>query len=359
MAENGIEETRREALQLLEEGRGADALDRVWQPLRARSDDPRFWELRGVILSRLKLHCDAIESYNQALRLHPDEHLLPYVWNNKGISLFQLERYEEARDAFSQASKKSWPFEAEAHNNLGLALLNLNLPCDAVEEFKKATQRKSGFPEAFNNLGQAFAKLGEEPETLASYNQALKLRDCFPEAHANRGRIFEKRKKLEKALSDYEAAAAQSPNCPRYELDCVRMLHALGRPEAKRRLRALLAREPVFAEAAYLLTTEPLTWWDWWFGSRRKHPWHFGLGVLLLILFVACLVLPLLHFCTPLPISVGAPWHQYVLTAVGSLLLLLSPVIRRLRIGEVEVVLRTDEGEATFEKDTQGLTSRP
>jgi len=330
MNEKEIETTRTEALRLLNLGQKADALDRVWQALDRRDGDPRLWELRGTILTRVGMHLDAVRSYDRALELDPQKELLPYVWNNKGISLFALERYEEAEVAFSQACKRDWPYLPQAHNNLGLALMKLDCPADALKAFEEATQSKPDFHEAFNNRSQALECLGKLPEALASYNKSLELDDLFADAHANRGHVFEKLKQPEKALCDYEAAAAQSPGNTRYELDCARMLLKLNRPEAGRRLEDLLARDPVFERAAHLLGTRATTWWEWWFS--KHHRGRMVLGLLLLLLLAASLILPLLRLRYRVPVYMGAPWHQYVLTAVGSLLLLLSPVLRRIRI---------------------------
>jgi len=338
MDEKEITDTRTEAFRLLNLGQGADALDRVWQLLDRRNQDPRLWELRGTILTRLKMDLDAVRSYDRALDLNPPADLLPYVCNNKGISLFALGRYEEARVAFSQASERDWAFSAEAQNNLGLALMKLERPPDALGAFEEATRLKPNFAEAFNNRGQALEKLGRLEGARDSYDEAMRLRGHFSDALANRGRVFERLKEPEKALSDYEAAATQSPTESRYELDCIRMLFALKRPGAARRLEALLARDPAFADAARLLNTEPSTWWEWWFSA-----WNHGrplLGGFLLLLFGASLILPLLCLRCWRVVQAGAPWHQYVLTAAGSLLLLLLPGIRRIRLGPNSVDIR-------------------
>lgn len=328
---NDFKKMREDALKLLDIGRKADALDRVWQSLNNRDEDPKLWELRGTILTRLGMHLDAVRSYDHALELKPSGDLVSYIWNNKGISLFALERYEEAKGAFSQACKDDWDFLAQAHNNRGLALLKLGRPSDALKDFEQATQHKPDFHEAFNGRGQALEQLGKLPEALASYNQALELDNQFTDAYANRGRVLEKVNQPEKALCDYETAAAQSPKNPRYELDCARMLLKLNRPEAERRVWNLLTRDPVYERAAHLLNTGDVTWWEWWFSKR--HPWRTLLGLCLLTLFVVSLILPLVHFRRIVPVWIGAPWHQYALTAVGSFLLLLSPVLRRIRIG--------------------------
>jgi hypothetical protein len=44
---NDFKKMREDALKLLDIGRKADALDRVWQSLNNRDEDPKLWELRG------------------------------------------------------------------------------------------------------------------------------------------------------------------------------------------------------------------------------------------------------------------------------------------------------------------------
>jgi|AntAceMinimDraft_9_1070365.scaffolds.fasta_scaffold118698_1 tetratricopeptide (TPR) repeat protein len=173
MDDTEVTKTREEALELLDQSQKADALDRVWQPLDNRDNDARLWELRGRILTNLKMHLEAVRSYDRALELDPLEDLLPYIWNNRGISLFALERYEEAKVAFSEASRRKWKYLPQAFNNRGLALMKLDHPIDALKDFEKAAQSEPTFPEAFNNRGQAFECLGKLPEALASYNKAL------------------------------------------------------------------------------------------------------------------------------------------------------------------------------------------
>ena len=59
-----------------------------------------IWNNKGVVLSRLGRHSEAIEAYDQALRIKPD---YSSAWNNKGVVLSRLGRYTEAIEAYDQA----------------------------------------------------------------------------------------------------------------------------------------------------------------------------------------------------------------------------------------------------------------
>lgn len=58
------------------------------------------WNNKGVTLSRLGKYDEALEAYDQALRIDPD---YPNAWNNKGVVLSRLGKYPEALEAFDRA----------------------------------------------------------------------------------------------------------------------------------------------------------------------------------------------------------------------------------------------------------------
>ncbi len=59
-----------------------------------------IWNNRGVTLSRLGKYDDALAAYEQALQLHPD---YSTAWNNKGVTLYRLGMYHEAVKAYDRA----------------------------------------------------------------------------------------------------------------------------------------------------------------------------------------------------------------------------------------------------------------
>jgi len=58
------------------------------------------WNNKGVALSRLGKFHEAIEAYDQALKIDPEYFS---AWNNKGVVLSRLGKYHEAIDAFDRA----------------------------------------------------------------------------------------------------------------------------------------------------------------------------------------------------------------------------------------------------------------
>lgn len=88
----------------------------------------------ALVLFKQK-HLDlALESYRQVIRLKPDH---PVGWNGIGLILVELEKFEEARNAFARAIQSDNAF-AEAHYNMSFTLSRLGDFNGALRETKQA-----------------------------------------------------------------------------------------------------------------------------------------------------------------------------------------------------------------------------
>ena len=108
---------------------------------------------------------EAIASYDQALKVKPDDHV---AWTNRGVALGQLGRTEEEIASYDQVLKVK--------------------PDDHV---------------AWTNRGVALGQLGRTEEEIASYDQALKVKPDLHLAWYNRGGAA-------KASPDYSRQTAQA-----------------------------------------------------------------------------------------------------------------------------------------------------
>ena len=76
---------------------------------RDKDDDSDAWHNKCNALARLERHEGAIECYDKAIRLTPEDY---GAWYSKGNSLDELERYEEAigwRDQrIRNSSRRFW-----------------------------------------------------------------------------------------------------------------------------------------------------------------------------------------------------------------------------------------------------------
>jgi tetratricopeptide (TPR) repeat protein len=80
-------------------------------------------------------HLDlALEAYRQVIRARPEH---PVGWNGVGLILVELEKFEEARNAFARAIQADTAF-AEAHYNMSFTLSRLGDFDSALRETKQA-----------------------------------------------------------------------------------------------------------------------------------------------------------------------------------------------------------------------------
>ena len=110
----------------------------------------------------------------------------PQILLNHGLILEALKRYQEAVESFDQAIKLKSRY-AEAHNNRGAALTSLGRDEEALESCRKAIAIKPDYVEAHYNAGTALRALGRYDEALKSFDRALALQsEIFQGAQQSR-----------------------------------------------------------------------------------------------------------------------------------------------------------------------------
>ena len=101
------------------------------------------------------------------------------------------------------------------HNNLGLVLLALDRPHEALASIYRALEQRPAYPEACNALGNVQEKLGCRDEALASYRKALTLRPDYPAAQVNCGKTLIDLAELDQATECFKTAIALKPDSPK------------------------------------------------------------------------------------------------------------------------------------------------
>ncbi len=137
---------------MITEGRLVDAYNRCAELCREIPSDAELWFLFGNVNNRLDRAADAEQCFQRVIALKPNI--------------------------------------ANAHFNLGCALVKQGNNIAAVEAFKSAIRLNQKFPEALNSLGVALIKLGAESEGIKYLREALELRPNYVEAHDNLSRAL-------------------------------------------------------------------------------------------------------------------------------------------------------------------------
>ena len=98
---------------------------------------------------------------------------------------------------------KTDPNHVNAHNNLGIILLQLGKLQEAKSFFQKAIQINPNYASAHNNLGAVFKQLGELQKAASSCRKAIQINPNYISAHNNLGAVFYETEELQKAINCY------------------------------------------------------------------------------------------------------------------------------------------------------------
>ena len=129
------------------------------------------------------------------IKEHPDFLL---GWKILAAICQRTGRLQTAIDTYRHAIKLD-PGDAEAHNNLGVALRNTNSLDEAEASYKQALTLRPGYPEAHNNLGALQKQKGQTLMAEASFREAIALKPDYSGALTNLGGLLQGDGRLEEA----------------------------------------------------------------------------------------------------------------------------------------------------------------
>ena len=217
-----------------------EALEAYEQAIRL---DPQFadaYHNKGITLNNLQRYQEALEAYDQAIRLNPqyapvyhksntlrdpqrcEEALVAYeqairlnpkfaaAYYNKGITLSNLQRYEEALEAYDQAIRLN-PQYALAYNNKGITLANMQRYQEALEAYDQAIRLNPQYALAYNGKGYTLHDLQRYEEALEAYEQAIRLDPQRADACNNKGNTLSNMQRYQEALEAFEQAIRLDP----------------------------------------------------------------------------------------------------------------------------------------------------
>ena len=134
-----------------------------------------------------------------------------YIWSLLGTAAVQLRMPKEAMQAFRKAIYIN-PNNPEILNNMGNLLKNEGKLDDALKAFKKALSFNPNFAEAYSNMATVMHAKGMLSQALKAYQKAITIKPNFFEALSNLGNIFKEQGKINKAIQAYYKAISINPN---------------------------------------------------------------------------------------------------------------------------------------------------
>jgi tetratricopeptide (TPR) repeat protein/S1-C subfamily serine protease len=158
---------------------------------------------KARILNKKKQYSIEILIYDNIIRNQPQA----YIYNNRGLAKFELEKNQEAITDFSLAITLN-PKLDKAYSNRGMVKHTLGNKQAAIADYDRAIALNSQLAEAYSNRGAAKSSLGDKQGAVTDYDRAIALNSKFDKVYYNRGNTKFELGDKQGAISDYDRAIA-------------------------------------------------------------------------------------------------------------------------------------------------------
>jgi len=216
-------------------GQQSIALERVNAYLKANPADAQAMFLKGVALSELNKREEAIQAFTQITEKYPN---LPEPYNNLAVLYAQQGQYDKARRVL-EAALKTHPSYATAHANLSNVYAYM-----ASEAYDKALQMDKGKARASTSKLAMITDLSAtgKPTMLAAKSPAnetsiikevAKPAEALPPEPVKLAEPTKPAEPVKPLVPEKPAAAEKAPIAQAPELEKIAQAPAMAEPEAK------------------------------------------------------------------------------------------------------------------------------
>lgn len=166
------------------------------------------WLDRGHCLVHLQKGEEALESFEKALKLDPED---AQCWQFKGWGLGFLERWEDALECLDRATlidpnnQIAWFYKAGALNKLDRCE-------EALDAFDKVVNLRPDDASGWYERGYTFSRLGRSEEALESLDQVIRIDPDAKPAWCNRGGLLDNLGRYDEALESFDEAIKRDPS---------------------------------------------------------------------------------------------------------------------------------------------------
>jgi tetratricopeptide (TPR) repeat protein len=155
-------------------------------------------------LSAIALQAQILHSANTVQKT-------PEQWLETGDILYELEEYDKAIEAYEEALHLE-PNNAQIHKKKGAVLTSLKQYRDALVSYKQATRLQPDFIEAYLAQCEPFTQLKRYKDALTVCEQAIRLDPDSANAYNGKGNALGSLKRNEEALVAFEQAVRLDPD---------------------------------------------------------------------------------------------------------------------------------------------------
>ncbi|HUC48281.1 MAG TPA: tetratricopeptide repeat protein [Xanthobacteraceae bacterium] len=209
----------------LQRGNHAPAIEYFDAALKIDPDNTLALNGRGLVLMAINRLDEALASYDRAVTLKPD---FVEALANRGDALHLQGRFEDALSSYDHALA-SRPDNVAVLINRGNVLKALQRREDALQSYETALLADPNSTQAHANRASVLCELGLFVEALAACEKALAIRAEIAEIHAIRGNALFALRRHQEALGSYDAALTLRPDLADAHYNRGIVLHELRR----------------------------------------------------------------------------------------------------------------------------------
>jgi tetratricopeptide (TPR) repeat protein len=170
----------------LEEAAAATLATGLVRPLSPPADQAETWFDRATEWEADPAQWDdAVDAYRRVVAVDPT---YAAAWNNLGLLLHRMGRYEEARRAYLSALEQDATL-CEAAYNLGSLSDDLSDVEQAIRYYRNALELRPDYADAHFNLAAALARAGRGGEAGHHWQRYLELDSSSPWARIARAHL--------------------------------------------------------------------------------------------------------------------------------------------------------------------------
>lgn len=154
-----------------------------------RPNDFRVFYIMGIVLSKMGMYEKSLKFFDYALESGLIEKFSARFWSERGLSLFHLNRFEEALKSYDNSLKID-PNRINVLNNKGIVLSNLSRYEEALNSYNKSLKINLTDIDVLNNKVDALINLNRFEEALDVINEIFMLDENNIPALTNKGLLM-------------------------------------------------------------------------------------------------------------------------------------------------------------------------
>lgn len=178
-----------------------------WRKAIALQKNPRYFDNLGVALFRLNRYDEAITQYKRSLDLNPRSAKAHY---NLGLTYSLKEMWDEAIKEYREAFKLGLRL-ADLHAELGIAYGHKRLYQQGISELKKAIQINPQEAEYYYHFGSLLFEMKRIDESIQVLKQVLTMDSTYSSAYKALGNMYMGQGKTQDAFKHYQLYLQHNP----------------------------------------------------------------------------------------------------------------------------------------------------